>query len=121
MVVGGALENEVIKRVRGFLGEKRGAYQMLVRDIRAACESSARAHPDLEELCAKSCGRLWGRAGRARTRSGDGEGWGRDRAAIQFLLFGAATPRRFFRLSATMRSRLSDAGRRARPSDWGPT
>src|SRR4029077_11263920 len=24
----------------------------------------------------------WGRAGRARTRSGDGEGWGRDRARV---------------------------------------
>src|SRR5580692_5537948 len=33
-------------------------------------------------IAEKGAAGSWGRAGRARTRSGDGEGWGRDRARV---------------------------------------
>src|ERR1700685_2845837 len=43
-------------------------------------------------IAKKGAAGSWGRAGRARTRSGDGEGWGRDRARVA-PVFGSQSVR----------------------------
>src|SRR3954453_14270318 len=76
----------------------------------------------------KSAAAPGGRGGRARTRSGDGEGWGRDRGGVapfvRRLLF-SARPRWRRRLGDWHRARPIHSGPPAtaasRSGSWSPT